>query len=71
MSIGAGGGAQTAGLWIAVSVTLVARSPVSVTLAPPTVSGLSGPGEPEGLAEGVALTEPSPVDGGEIDGGGP
>jgi hypothetical protein len=71
MSMGAGGGAQTAGVWIAVRVAFTARSPVSVSVAPPIASGLSGPGEPEGLAEGVALTEPSPVEGGEIDGDGP
>jgi hypothetical protein len=71
MSIGAGGGAQTAGVWIVVSATVVTISPVSVMLALPTASALSGPGEPEGLAEGVSLTEPSPVDGGEIVGGGP
>jgi hypothetical protein len=66
MSMGAGGGAQTAGVWIVVRVTVIARSPVSVSPALPTESALSGPGEPEGLAEGVALTEPSPVVGGEI-----
>ena len=71
MSIGAGGGAQTAGVWIAGRLTFSARSPVSVRVALPTASGLSGPGEIEGLAEGVALTEPSPVEGGEIDGDGP
>jgi len=71
MSIGAGGGAQTAGVWIEGKVRLTARSPESVRLATPTWSGLSGPGETDELGDTVSLGEPSPDDGGEIDGEGP
>ena len=54
MSIGAGGGAQTAGVAIAGRLTFIATPPDSVRLAPPTTSALSGPGEPVGVGEGVA-----------------
>jgi hypothetical protein len=71
MSIGAGGGAQTAGVWIEEKLTLIARSPARVRLAAPAWSGLSGPGETDELGDTVSVGDSPPVDGGEIDGEGP
>jgi hypothetical protein len=53
MSIGAGGGAQTAGVAIDEKVAVSVRPPERVRVATPSPSGLSGPGEPETL--GVAV----------------
>ena len=53
MSIGAGGGAQTAGVSIEDRPMVIATSPDRVTLAAPATSGLSGPGEPDGVGETV------------------
>jgi hypothetical protein len=71
MSIGAGGGAQTAGVRMPGKLTFIARSPEIVRVAPPTSSGLSGPGETDVLGDTVSVGDSPPDDGGEIDGDGP
>jgi len=71
MSIGAGGGAQTAGVRIDGKLTFIARSPEIVRVAPPTSSGLSGPGETDELGDTVSVGDSPPDDGGEIEGDGP
>jgi hypothetical protein len=63
MSIGAGGGAQTAGVAIDANGTVIVRSPDTVRVAAPAFRGLAGPGEPVGLGERVG-------DGESFDGGG-
>ena len=57
MSIGAGGGAQTAGVTIDENVTFSVSPPVRVRAATPSRSGLSGPGEPEALGVAVGAGE--------------
>lgn len=52
-SIGAGGGAQTAGVAILVRRTSRVRSPDTLTVASPVTNPLSGAGEPVGLADTV------------------
>src|SRR5918996_5690481 len=64
-SIGAGGGAQTAGVCIEEKVTSSVRSPESATVATPVRSGLAGPGDPVGLGERVGEGERSSTGGGE------
>jgi hypothetical protein len=63
MSIGAGGGAQTAGVAIDAKGTLIVRPPDTVRVAAPAFNGLAGPGEPVGLGETMG-------DGESSDGGG-
>jgi hypothetical protein len=63
MSIGAGGGAQTAGAAIDAKGTVIERPPDTVRVAEPAFSGLAGPGELVGLGETTA-------DGESFDGGG-
>jgi hypothetical protein len=55
MSIGAGGGAQTAGVTIVGNVALIVMSPDTTTVARPAVSGLAGPGDTEADADGVGM----------------
>jgi hypothetical protein len=57
MSIGAGGGAQTAGVATLVMRTSRVRSPDTLNVAVPVVNPLSGPGEPVALGEGLAEGE--------------
>jgi hypothetical protein len=64
MSIGAGGGAQTAGVAIAANGTVMMRSPDRDRVAVPAFSGLAGPGDPVGLGETVGDGD-SLVGGGE------
>jgi hypothetical protein len=71
ISIGAGGGAQTAGVSIEAKLTFTVRSPVSAMLAAPVSSGLSGPGDPEGLGVSVGVGDPASGGGGEMSGEGP
>jgi hypothetical protein len=71
MSIGAGGGAQTAGVSIEERPMVIVRSPDSVMLATPTSSGLSGPGEPDGVGEAVGVGETLSAGGGEMVSDGP
>jgi hypothetical protein len=71
MSIGAGGGAHTAGVRIDGKLTFIARSPEIVRVASPTSRGLSGPGEMDELGDTVSVGDPPPDDGGEIEGDGP
>ena len=59
MSIGAGGGDQTAGVAIDANGTVVVRSPESVRVAAPAFSALAGPGEPVGLGDTVGDAESS------------
>ena len=63
MSIGAGGGAQTAGVAIDANGTVIVRSPDTVRVAAPVLSGLAGPGDPVGPGETTG-------DGESFDGGG-
>src|SRR5688500_2485420 len=51
MSIGAGGGAQTAGVAIVANGTSIERSPDRTRVAVPVSSGLSGPGDPVEVGE--------------------
>jgi hypothetical protein len=51
MSIGAGGGAQTAGNAIDANGTSIESSPDSERVAEPATKALAGPGEPVGLGE--------------------
>ena len=59
MSIGAGGGAHTAGVTRFVSVAVCVRSPDRMSVAAPDDSGLAGPGDP--VASGVGLAEGDPA----------
>jgi hypothetical protein len=59
MSIGAGGGDQTAGVAIDANDRVVVRSPESVRVAAPAFSALAGPGEPVGLGDTVGDAESS------------
>jgi hypothetical protein len=65
MSIGAGGGAQTAGVAIDANGTSIVRSPDSVRVATPVSSALSGPGDPVGVGERVGEGDPSSGGGGD------
>ena len=65
MSMGAGGGAHTAGVAIDANDTFIVRSPESVSVATPVSSGLSGPGDPVGVGEGVGEGDDSSGGGGE------
>ena len=65
MSIGAGGGAQTAGVVIDANDTFIVRSPDKVRVATPVFSALAGPGDPVGVGERVSEGEPSSGGGGE------
>jgi hypothetical protein len=72
MSIGAGGGAHTAGVSIEERPMLIVTSPDRETLAAPTSRGLSGPGDPDGVGDSVGVGEPpAPEGGGEIVSDGP
>jgi hypothetical protein len=71
MSIGAGGGAQTAGVSIEERPMLIVMSPDRVTLAAPTTSGLSGPGDPDGVGETVGVGDAPSGGGGETVSEGP
>ena len=51
MSIGAGGGAQTAGIAIEANGTLMVRFPDSARVAVPVSNGLAGPGDPDGVGD--------------------
>jgi hypothetical protein len=64
MSIGAGGGAQTAGVAIDTNGTLIVSPPERDRVAVPALSGLAGPGEALGLGETEGDVE-SPDGGGE------
>jgi hypothetical protein len=59
MSIGAGGGAQTAGVAIDAKGTSIERSPDRERVAEPVVNGLAGPGDAVALGESVGDGEPS------------
>jgi hypothetical protein len=50
---------------------LIERPPETVTLATPTSSGLSGPGEPDGVGVTVGVGETLPGGGGEMASDGP
>ena len=63
MSIGAGGGAQTAGVTIDANGTTIVRSPDTERVAAPVSSGLAGPGEPDGVGETVGEGDASSGDG--------
>ena len=63
MSIGAGGGAQTAGPAIAAKGTVIVRSPDTDKVAVPASNGLAGPGDPVALGETMG-------DGDSLEGGG-
>src|SRR5688500_2641318 len=65
-SIGAGGGAHTAGVSIDERFTASVRSPDSVTVATPTRSGLSGPGDAVAIGERVGDGEMAAGAGGEM-----
>jgi hypothetical protein len=65
ISIGAGGGAQTAGVAIAAKGTVTVRSPDTDKVAVPAFSALAGPGDPVGLGEMVGDGDPL-VGGGEM-----
>lgn len=64
MSIGAGGGAQTAGVVIDGNDTSIVRSPDNDRVAAPAFSALAGPGEPVGLGDTVG--DGDPTGGGEM-----
>ena len=67
MSIGAGGGAQTAGAAIDANGTSIRRSPVKERVAVPVSNGLAGPGDAVGVGdtgEAVGVGDP-PGGGGE------
>jgi hypothetical protein len=57
MSIGAGGGAHTAGVAIDANGTLIVRSPDTDRVAVPAFSPLAGPGDPVGLGEALGDDE--------------
>jgi hypothetical protein len=65
MFIGAGGGAQTAGVATLENRTSRVRSPDTLTLAWPAFRPLPGPGEPVGLADTVGEGESPSGGGGE------
>jgi hypothetical protein len=65
MSIGAGGGDQTAGVAIDANGTFIVRSPETERVAVPAFSALAGPGNPVGLGERVGDGD-SLVGGGEM-----
>ena len=65
MSIGAGGGAQTAGDAIDANGTLIESSPDRERVAAPVANGLAGPGELVGVGDTVGDGESSD-DGGEM-----
>ena len=71
MSIGAGGGAQTAGVSIEGRPMLIVTSPDRVTFAAPTTSGLAGPGEPDAVGENVGVGDGPSGGGGETMSEGP
>ena len=64
MSIGAGGGAHTAGVAIAANGTVMMRSPDRDKVAVPAFNGLAGPGDVVALGE-TAGDGDSLVGGGE------
>jgi hypothetical protein len=57
MSIGAGGGAQTAGVATLAKRLSMVRSPDTLTVARPVSNPLSGPGEPVALGEALGEGE--------------
>jgi hypothetical protein len=63
MSIGAGGGAHTAGVTIEANGTTIVRPPDTVRVATPVASGLSGPGDPDGVGETLGEGDTSSGDG--------
>jgi hypothetical protein len=65
MSIGAGGGAQTAGVVIDAKATSIVRSPDRERVAAPAFNVLAGPGDTVGLGDSVGDGE-SPDGGGEM-----
>jgi hypothetical protein len=65
MSIGAGGGAHTAGVAIDANGTLIVRSPDTDRVAVPAFNALAGPGDPVGLG-GTVGDGDSFVGGGEM-----
>jgi hypothetical protein len=65
MSIGAGGGAQTAGTAIDANDTFIARPPDIVRVAAPSLRALAGPGELVGVGDTTGDGESS-VGGGEM-----
>jgi hypothetical protein len=67
MSIGAGGGAHTAGTSRFVSVTVCVKSPDRMSVAAPDDSELAGPGDPVASGVGLAVGVPTaPGAGGEM-----
>lgn len=65
MSIGAGGGAQTAGNAIDANGTSIESSPDRERVAVPATNTLAGPGEPVGLGETTVGDGESSVGDGE------
>jgi hypothetical protein len=65
MSIGAGGGAQTAGVAIDANGTSILRSPDRERVAVPVSNGLAGPGDAVGVGDtGEAVGVGDPPGGG-------